>query len=258
MDAITGSVGVGGDNRPLDVQLIQTLLNQQMQLLAPLAPLAVDGLVTPALVGAIKEYQRRVLGTAVPDGRVDPNGRTLRSLSEPAPPASTDGPVPPWITVARAEIGVREIRGVGANSPRVLEYIASFPYLKGVWHDETKRDYKLGDADETPWCACFVNWCLIQAGRPEGPSARAQDWLTYGTPLSDPRVGAICVVFRTPKTVSSGVTASGYHVAFWTGGGDGSIVLLGGNQTAADKTTEEVNEKPSTGYWTVQAYRWPL
>jgi uncharacterized protein (TIGR02594 family) len=258
MAAITGSVGEGGVNRPPDVQLIQTLLNQHIQRLAPLSPLAVDGLLTPALVTAIKEYQRRILGVANPDGRVDPGGRTLRSLNEPPPAPVAPGTIPPWVTIARAEIGVREMRGVATNNPRVLEYIASFPYLKDIWNDEIKKEYKLGHADETAWCACFVNWCLLKAGKPKGPSARAKDWMTYGTKLTEPRPGAICVVFRTPSAASSGVTASGYHVAFWMGGDASSIVLLGGNQTAADKSTEEVNEKKTTGYWTVQAYRWPV
>ena len=251
MRTITSSVGKGGVNRSQDVKTVQALLNDNLLLLPLSKPMAVTGLPDIALYRAIEDYQRCVLKMSLPDGRVDPHGRTLRALNGAAKE-------PAWIAIARAEKGTREIRGIAKNSPRILEYIASFPYLKAIWHDEKKRDYRLGNADETPWCACFVNWCLIKAGKPAGPSARARDWMKYGTKLDVPRVGAICVVYRTPKAVSSGVTSSGYHVAFWTAGAGSSLTLLGGNQTAKDKTTEEVNEKSSSKYWTVQAYRWPI
>src|SRR5919109_2855431 len=101
----------------------------------------------------------------------------------------------------------------------------------------------MSEEDETAWCACFVNWCLIQPSKPPGPSARARDWLQYGQALDTPRAGAICVVYHRPNRSTSGVTPSGYHVAFWTGASANSITLRGGNQSTADRRTEEVNEK---------------
>lgn len=77
---ITQAVGAGGKNNPGDVRTVQTLLNNNLYRLTPLAPLAVDGLIGPATTGTIEEFQRRALGFAHPDGRVDPNGKTLAEL----------------------------------------------------------------------------------------------------------------------------------------------------------------------------------
>jgi peptidoglycan hydrolase-like protein with peptidoglycan-binding domain len=70
---ILGSVGSGGDNRPDDVRVVQDLLNR-----AAGAGLDVDGDCGPKTVGAITEYQKGF--TRRPDGRVDPEGLTLRKL----------------------------------------------------------------------------------------------------------------------------------------------------------------------------------
>jgi hypothetical protein len=85
MAKIGASVGTGGDNRPDDVKAVQTLLNLNIARLAPLPPLDVDGECDAATVQAITEFQRKVLGAAQPDGRVDPDGRTLAKLSEAGP-----------------------------------------------------------------------------------------------------------------------------------------------------------------------------
>ena len=147
---------------------------------------------------------------------------------------------PLWIKIARAELGIKAIPGYERNSPRILEYVATFPYLKEEWADKA-HTHRMSEVDETAWCACFVNWCLLRAGKQGGPSAKAEDWLAYGTPLTIPRVGAITIVYRRPQ----------YHVAFYTGGGQSFITLMGGNQSHA------VSEKTYTKYWKVMGYRWP-
>jgi uncharacterized protein (TIGR02594 family) len=55
------------------------------------------------------------------------------------------------IEAALAELasGVAEVVGVEHN-PRILEY-----------HTATSLG---ASEDEVPWCAAFVNWCLLQAG----------------------------------------------------------------------------------------------
>jgi len=60
----------------------------------------------------------------------------------------------PYIPVAFAEFGIREIPG-NHHNPRILEYIrstdlAKYPSLP----------------DETDWCAAFVNWCVEKVGFP--------------------------------------------------------------------------------------------
>jgi len=80
MAAISGSVGKGGANRPNDVRTIQTLLNRNIAKLIPLLPVTVSGACDPQTILMIEEFQRRVLQTQTPDGRVDPGGRTLKAL----------------------------------------------------------------------------------------------------------------------------------------------------------------------------------
>jgi uncharacterized protein (TIGR02594 family) len=255
MTTITASVGRGGLNRRSDVIAVQTLINKNLQRLPSLAPLVVDGVAGAMTMNAIEVFQRVVLKMSPSDGRVDPGGRTLRALDgDMASTVTESGLVrdAPWIAVARREVGikVKESPGLGSNNPRILEYISTFSYLKDIWRKDHAA--RLGDVDETPWCACFVNWCLIRAGKKSGPSARAMDWLKYGTRLDALRPGAIAVVYHTPGTSTAGTTSSGYHVAFCTGGdGVRSITLLGGNQG------NRVSERAYHGYWTVKGYRWP-
>lgn len=200
MATITASVGRGGVNRLSDVQIVQNLINQNIGRLTPLAPLAADGFAGVKTIVAIEEFQRRVMRIPMPDGRVDPAGRTLAALSgdgtTPRPTIPGDISHAPWIAVGQREIGIKESRGLGQNNPRILEYISTFPYLQSVWRED--RQALMGGVDETPWCACFVNWCLIRAGKSAGPSARARDWLRYGTALLEPRPvpSPLCITLR--------------------------------------------------------------
>jgi putative chitinase len=61
---------------------LQVLLNLNLDKLIGIPPLSEDGIVGPRTIGAIEEFQRRVVGLKTPDGRVDPNGLTLRKLRE--------------------------------------------------------------------------------------------------------------------------------------------------------------------------------
>src|SRR5688572_15869905 len=173
MPTILESVGRGGSNRPADVEVIQVLINKQMGQLTPLRPLAVDGRVGPNTIGAIEEFQRRVLGMNAPDGRVDKNGSTLRALISGKPKAEAGGGAPygarqqeqptakwvgiaaseaTWMPLAEEEVGQKEKPGYAENNPRILEYIATFPALKTILKDKKAGVY-YGDVDETAWCA---------------------------------------------------------------------------------------------------------
>lgn len=78
MPTLSGSVGEGGANHRSDVRLVQRLLNQHS--LPPLRKLKVDGIAGPNTVDAIRHFQSVRVGMRNPDGRVDPAGRTMRSL----------------------------------------------------------------------------------------------------------------------------------------------------------------------------------
>lgn len=79
MARITGSVGQRGQNLRDDVLEVQRLLNRHD--LSPLRPVPESGDCDPLTEAAIRHFQARYVGMASPDGRVDPDGRTLRRLA---------------------------------------------------------------------------------------------------------------------------------------------------------------------------------
>ena len=89
---IGATVGIGGANRREDVRQVQERLNGFVGRLE-LEPLKVDGDCGPKTRTAIKAFQSDVVGLEVPDGRVDPNGRTWRDLN--LPPGPRPAPPPP-------------------------------------------------------------------------------------------------------------------------------------------------------------------
>ena len=119
--------------------------------------------------------------------------------------------VPPWLTWARGQIGVREIVGAKHN-PGVVNYWkqGSVPL--------TVTD------DETPWCAAFVCAALEMSGTRSPRTPRARGFAPGATlQPCDSRLGAI-VVLSSDRGPASG------HVGFLTGVGNGTLILLGGNQ----------------------------
>jgi putative chitinase len=80
---ISASVGEGGKNHRSDGVIVQILLNFNRTL--PLTPLEVDGGVGPGTKAAIVEFQKTVLKQEKPDGRIDPNGKTIAELRKGIP-----------------------------------------------------------------------------------------------------------------------------------------------------------------------------
>lgn len=74
------SVGPGGQNSPVEVKIVQHLLNDWLSRNA-VPMLKVDGRVGPKTIGAISEFQKRNR-LAIVDGRVNPNGPTIKKLVE--------------------------------------------------------------------------------------------------------------------------------------------------------------------------------
>ncbi|MBI4904878.1 MAG: chitinase [Acidobacteria bacterium] len=81
---LTGSVGPKGktDNHREDVRLVQMMLNGNIAKLIPLAPLVEDGKIGDGTLGAIAEYQRRVLRMASPSNKVEPGSPTWKALKD--------------------------------------------------------------------------------------------------------------------------------------------------------------------------------
>lgn len=138
-------------------------------------------------------------------------------------------PIPPWIHIARREIGVHEIRG-GENK-RILEYSKATPFPQ--------------TEDEVPWCSFFMNWVMKQCGMQRSGSGMARSWLGHGTRLPGYRQYAICVIRRGNSSWQG-------HVFFALERKNGRIRALGGNQSDAVTDTAWFLES------SVISYLWPM
>lgn len=117
--------------------------------------------------------------------------------------------IPLWLDFGLRELGVKETPG-GEHTGRILEY-------HGV---TTLR----ATQDEVPWCAAFACWCLEHAGVTSPRSARARDFLEWGTviPIDRPRLGDILVFSRGSNTALG-------HVGFFLDAYGGMYDILNGN-----------------------------
>jgi len=137
---------------------------------------------------------------------------------------------PAWYRIAQSYIGTKEVPGSRSN-PIIMGWAARV----GGW---VKSFFK---GDDIPWCALFVNNCLLEAGiKGTGQSLAALDFAKWGVvgPLTP---GAI-LVFKRP---------GGGHVGFYVGEKiDGTLRVLGGNQS--DSVSETWIDKGR-----LVAVRWP-
>jgi phosphatidylserine/phosphatidylglycerophosphate/cardiolipin synthase-like enzyme/V8-like Glu-specific endopeptidase len=128
-ETLRGSVGQNGANRSDDVTLVQHLINAHLPI--PLAPLVEDGKCGPKTIFAIKTYQQRIVGMNPPDGRVDPGGKTFRSLSgqnviPPTPVGPTRPPIPVRPGPAPIPGGVPNVTPPSNMRPAAWAYLLPF------------------------------------------------------------------------------------------------------------------------------------
>lgn len=247
---IRHSVGRNGRNRPNDVGTVVHLVNMHRRRTGR-TPLKPRSKVDDELVEAIEEYQRNSLRQR-PTGVIQAASTDLACLRLPLGTyVAKDYADPPWLKRACLEKrkGVKEEKGLNNNNKDILKYLSSVPMLGRITYkgrEDNSLGLKMDEVDETAWCACFVQWCLKEAGKPSGRGARAESWKHYGNQCA-PREGAITVIFRPPFSDSS----SGWHVGFYVGGPPDAPVLLGGNQGNAVGFSQ---------YYDLTAvyYRWPL
>ena len=170
--------------------------------------LRVDGIVGPITISAIKSVNNRTLHRGM-EKLLYPVERENETDNESSP-AENDGE-PRWITIAKEELGTKEIPGDGSN-PRIEQY-----------HSAAGGS---GWSDAVPWCASFVAFVMTKAGyKPPKYSARALSWLKFGKSSNEPVLGSIAVKSRR----------GGGHVTFVVGRSQGGKYLycLGGNQNDA-------------------------
>jgi putative chitinase len=110
------SVGENGVNSRTDVVIVQVLLNFNRPI--PLRTVEVDGSIGQETKDAIREFQSRVLKLPKPDGRIDPDGRTLASLRAGLPSFAPNSP--------NLELMLRGIMPL-ATSTKIRLYL---PYLQ--------------------------------------------------------------------------------------------------------------------------------
>jgi uncharacterized protein (TIGR02594 family) len=113
--------------------------------------------------------------------------------------------------IAKGEIGEKEIPGPRDN-PDIVRY----------W--KAVNNLKVSD-DETPWCAAFVNWVLLEAGLRGTGRADARSFMKWGKPTKNPKPGDIVVFWRGKKSGWQG------HVGFFVARKGDFIEVLGGNQS---------------------------
>lgn len=212
-----------------EVVRLQQLLNLR---LVPPAGLATDGEFGARTEQAVRAFQ--VQHRLSVDGIA--GALTWQALEQGGPAAVAAVEDPRWLSVARAEIGVREQAGA-AHNPRILQY-----------HSATSLR---ATTDETAWCASFVNWCLRQSGFLGTNSALAASFTSWGR-ASSAVPGAICVIHNS-AAAGGRLTTSGNHVAFLIEETASHYLLLGGNQSDSVKISSF-----RKGLWSLRAMRWPL
>lgn len=136
----------------------------------------------------------------------------FRAPVVPAEPPSPEDPVkgdPKWLTLARAELGVKEGPG-DANNPTVLKYYAD------AGHPEI-------NADSIAWCAAFAGAMLERSGVPSSKQLNARSYLIWGKPVAKPYPGCVAVFSRGDPRGWEG------HVGFFLKEDGGNVQILGGN-----------------------------
>lgn len=188
MVGISKSVGRGATakqgNQSSDIRVVQCLLNLERNRSdsSNTEPrLMLSGKLDDATQKAIDLYQRKALKIAEPDGRVDKGGGMIRRLAAALPALPNTAYIEPaWLKAAYGEEQAK-VREAGpahdftTNTERILEHLETAKNLsKSNYVYTAKKDgkkvkvdsgYKHSQVEDTPWCACFVNWCRPRSRR---------------------------------------------------------------------------------------------
>lgn len=135
-----------------------------------------------------------------------------------------------WLQIARSDLGIEEIAGPKAN-PRIMQYYRA---AGANWAKD----------DAVPWCGAAMAAWVSSAGYPvPAEAARARAWLDWGTPLEQPRKGAVAILKR-------GSDPNAGHVCLYLEDRGDRILVIGGNQGDAVSITSFPKRD-------VLGYRWP-
>lgn len=134
--AISASVGKGGSNSQKDTKVIQALLNVYLRSINK-EILKIDGKPGGNTNAAIGDYQKAVLKSLSPDGRVDPHGRTFRSLV-----ATYNNSLNEHKSIIKPSIGIVTFDAEGMEGG---PYHSRILHVPGAWSGLTiGRGYDMG------------------------------------------------------------------------------------------------------------------
>lgn len=128
----------------------------------------------------------------------------------------------PWLEIAQREIGVSEADDAGTH--RIRDYLASVEVPPALGKN---------------WCACFINWCMREAGKDPLNTPRARNWANWksgrngpGRVPKDARPGDLAVGKRhAPEDGEPGHVAILLAYQQATHPLQDRLLLLGGNQS---------------------------
>jgi putative chitinase len=115
--SILQPVGRDGGSNPDDIKTVQILLNLNFRRRSGMPLLSEDGVLGPRTIAAIENFQRRVVGMKKPDGRVDPDGLTLRKLREGMATVFTQRHLRGIMIHATVRNGAKYFRGLKQKMP---------------------------------------------------------------------------------------------------------------------------------------------
>ena len=232
-----GSSGIG-------VRALQKMLQRTG------AQLVVDGQFGRITRDAVKAFQARV-GLLV-DGIVGP--KTLVALS--AQPNTKTEPsldsvriVAPWLAVARAITGTKEIPGARSN-PAILQWVEEIISR----YPDIKPNLQWYVNDDTPWCGLENAYVLAKVGHkpamaPLWALNNGREWVREGSgvELDGPAIGAIVTMKR----------AGGGHVTLYEGQDDKYWFGRGGNQSNMVNVARFPLSRPLEGFFWPKGHALP-
>lgn len=213
------------------------------------AELVVDGGFGLTTETALMMFQARHYLSA--DGVVGTNAAKVldevvgASKDKPVvPPMPSVLDVAPHLAQMRAMTGTKEIPGSG-NNPAIIKWARdlekAYPSLKG--------DLNWYKMDSIAWCGLAMGAAVglnpVTPVIPPPGLLGAQNWKSFGVPLSEPTPGAILVYSRT----------GGGHVTLYESELDGYFYCRGGNQS--DMVNVSKRKGGKVGQNQLLAIRWP-